>query len=201
MSPLLFIIALLPLTSILRKSNPGYKFASGEKINHLLLMDDLKLYGENEKALDSLAQTVRIFTSDIRMEFGIEKCATMIQKRGKVVRSGGTKLPDEKVIKSLQDNKGYKYLGILQVDKVKGQEMKGKITKEYKRRVRKVLETKLNGENMIKGINTWAVSLIRYSAAFLDWTKEEKQSIDQKTRKLGIARDCTQRIAGEGQHK
>ena len=62
--------------------------------------------------------------------------------------------------------------------------MKEKITKEYKRRVRKVLETKLNGENMIKGINTWAVSLIRYSAALLDWTKEEKQSIDRKTRKL-----------------
>ena len=131
-------------------------------------MDDLKLYGENEKALGSLVQTVRIFTSDIRMEFGIEKCATMIQKRGKVVRSEGIKLPDEKVIKSLQDNKGYKYLGILQVDRVRGQEMKDNITKEYKRRVRKVLETKLNGENMIKGINIWAVSLIRYSAAFLD---------------------------------
>ena len=64
-------------------------------------MDDLKLYGENEKALDSLVQTVRMFTSDIRMEFGIEKFATMIQKRGKVVRSEGIKLPDEKVIKSL----------------------------------------------------------------------------------------------------
>ena len=37
---------------------------------------------------------------------------------------------------------------------------------------------------MIKGINIWAVSLIRYSAAFLDWTKEEKQGIDRKTRKL-----------------
>ena len=73
LSPVLFIIALLPLTSILRKSKPGYKFTSGEKINYLLFMDDLKLYGENEKALDSLVQTVRIFTSDIRMEFGIEK--------------------------------------------------------------------------------------------------------------------------------
>ena len=103
---------------------------------------------------------------------------------GKVVRSEGIKLPGEKVIKSLQDNKGYKYLGILQVDKVKEQEMKENITKEYKRRVRKVLETKLNGENMIKGINTWALSLIRYSAAFFDWTKEEKQGVDRKTRKL-----------------
>ena len=35
-----------------------------------------------------------------------------------------------------------------------------------------------------KGINIWAVSLIRYSAAFLDWTKEEKQGVDRKTRKL-----------------
>ena len=136
LSPLLFIIALLSLTSILRKSKPGYKFASGEKINHLLFMDDLKLYGENEKALDSLVQTVRIFTSDIRMEFGTEKCATMIQKRGKVVRSEGIKLPNEKVIKSLQD-KGYKYLGILQVDKVKEQEMKENITKEYKKKSKK----------------------------------------------------------------
>ena len=113
-------------------------------------MDDLKLYGENEKALDSLVQTVRIFTNDIRIEFGIEKCATLIQKRGKVVRSEGIKLPDNKVIKALQDNKDYKYLGLLQVDKVKGQEMKEKITNEYKRRVRKVLETKLTGENTIK---------------------------------------------------
>ena len=184
LSPLLFVIALLPLTAILKKAKPGYKFASGEKINHLLFMDDLKLYGESEKALDSLVQTVRIFTSDIRMEFGIEKCATLIQKRGKVVRSDGFKLPDDKVINSLQDKDGYKYLGILQVDKVKGQEMKEKIAKEYKRRVRKVLETKLNGENMIKSINIWAVSLVRYSAAFLDWTKEEKQDIDRKTRKL-----------------
>ena len=37
---------------------------------------------------------------------------------------------------------------------------------------------------MLKGINIWAASLIRYSAAVLDWTKEEKQSIDRKTRKL-----------------
>ena len=36
LSPLLFIKALLPLTSILRKSKSGYKFASGQKINKLL---------------------------------------------------------------------------------------------------------------------------------------------------------------------
>ena len=79
-----------------------------------------------------LVQTARIFTSDIRMEFGIEKYATLTQKRGKR-RLEGMKLPYEKVIKSLKDNRDYKYLRILQVDKVKGEEMKENTTEEYKK--------------------------------------------------------------------
>ena len=34
------------------------------------------------------------------------------------------------------------------------------------------------------GVNTWAVSLLRYSAAFVSWRKSELQTIDRKTRKL-----------------
>ena len=34
---------------------------------------------------------------------------------------------------------------------------------EYLRRTRKLLETKLNKRNLIKGINTWVVTLVRYS--------------------------------------
>ena len=55
---------------------------------------------------------------------------------------------------------------------------------EYKRRVRKILETKLNGNNIIKGINTWAIALLRYSAAFLERTRLEKEKLDRDTRKL-----------------
>ena len=50
--------------------------------------------------------------------------------------------------------------------------------------MRKILETKLNAGNLIKGINTWAVSLLRYSAAFLDRTKFEMEQLDRQTRKL-----------------
>ena len=35
-------------------------------------MDDLKLYCQSEKGLDSLAQTVRVFSVDVGMEFGRE---------------------------------------------------------------------------------------------------------------------------------
>ena len=62
--------------------------------------------------------------------------------------------------------------------------MKNKIQKEYLRRTRKLLETKVNSRNLIKGINTWAVPLVRYSGPFLKWTRKELKQMDQSTRKL-----------------
>ena len=49
------------------------------------------------------------------MEFGIEKCATLVMEKGKIVKSVGIELSDGKVIKSLQE--GESYLGILEADK------------------------------------------------------------------------------------
>ena len=52
LSPLLFLVCLLPLTHILRDAEPEYHFASkGQKVNHLLFMDDLKLCASNGKSL------------------------------------------------------------------------------------------------------------------------------------------------------
>ena len=47
-------------------------------------MDDLKLYAKNEKGLESLVQTVWIFSDDIGMEFGIDKCAALVLKREEI---------------------------------------------------------------------------------------------------------------------
>ena len=62
--------------------------------------------------------------------------------------------------------------------------MKDTIRKEYLRRTRKLPETKLSSRNLTKGINTWAVPLVRYSGPFFKWTKEELKQMDQRTRKL-----------------
>ena len=87
-------------------------------------------------------------------------------EKGKIVKSVGIELPDGKVIKSLQEGESYKYLGILEADKFLDEKMKLNISKEYIR-LRKVLKSKLNGRNLVCGANTWAVSLIRYSAALV----------------------------------
>ena len=62
--------------------------------------------------------------------------------------------------------------------------MKEKIKKEYPRRTKKQLETKLYSRNIVKGINTWAVSLVRYLRTFLKWTREELKQMNQRIRKL-----------------
>ena len=62
--------------------------------------------------------------------------------------------------------------------------MKEKIKNKYLRRTRKLLEAKLYSRNLIKGINTLALSLERYLGPFLKWTREELKQIDQRTRKL-----------------
>ena len=60
-SPLLFVLALIPLTMVLRNVKAGYDLARGKGVvNHLLFMDDLKLCGKSERQVDSLVNTVRI---------------------------------------------------------------------------------------------------------------------------------------------
>ena len=159
----MFALALIPLSLILRKAKVAYEFSeSKEKINHLLFMDDLKLYSRSEKELDSLLQTVRVFSEDIGMEFGIEKCAMLVMEKGMFVKSVGTELPDGKVIKSSQEGESYKSLGILEADKFLEEKMKLNVSKDYIRRIRKILKSKLNGGNLVRRVNTWAVSLLRY---------------------------------------
>ncbi len=57
------------LNHILRKCTAGYKLSKlQEKNNHLMYMDDIKLFAKNEKELETLIQTVRIYSQNIGME-------------------------------------------------------------------------------------------------------------------------------------
>ena len=55
----------------------------------------------------------------------------------------------------LPDNETMKDLGVLEVCKIKMEKMKETVTKEYKRRLKLLLKSKLNGGNMIRSINGW----------------------------------------------
>ena len=46
------------------------------------------------------------------------------------------------------------------------------------------MKSKRNFVNLVRGVDTWAVFLLRYSAAFVSWKKSELQAIDKKIRKF-----------------
>ena len=94
-------------------------------------MDALKLYSRDEKGLESLVETIRVFSEDIGMEFGIDKCALLKMEKGKIVKSVGIELPNGKVINLLLEGESYKYLGILQAGRFLEEEMKLKVSKDF----------------------------------------------------------------------
>ena len=55
------------------------------------------LFGKTQDQIDSLIKTVHLFSSDIGMVFGIDKCGVVIMKRGKLVECNGVELPMEKL--------------------------------------------------------------------------------------------------------
>ena len=100
LSLLLFVLCMVPVSFVLKRSNAGYVWGwCGFKINHLLFLDDLKRFGKSYDQSDSLAQTVHTFGTDIGMEFGIKKCGMLVLKRGKIAKIEGIVLPDGQVMK------------------------------------------------------------------------------------------------------
>ena len=177
--------AMMALNLILRKCTAGYKLSRlQEKINLLMYMDAIKLFAKNENELENLIHAVRIYSHDIGMGFGIEKCAMLTMKSAKSHMTDRMELPNQDKIRTLGENETYKYLRILEADTIKQVEMKEKIQKEYLRRTRKLLEIKLSCRNLIKGINPWAVTLVIFPRPFLKWTTDELKQMNQRTRKL-----------------
>ena len=109
LSPLVSMICMIPLTQILRKVKSAYTLKNGEKLNHVLFMDDLKIFAKSKREVNGLISTVQILSDDIGMEFGIKKCGVLVLKRGKILSSEGVALPDVERNKETEKNR-YEYL-------------------------------------------------------------------------------------------
>ena len=64
------------------------------------------------------------------MLFGLDKCAVLILKEGKMVRTEGIELPHGKRMREVNLD-GYKYLGVLQLDSTMNRELKEKVKSEH----------------------------------------------------------------------
>ena len=109
LSPLLFTMSLNPLSQELQKTGYGYQLDEQTKIN-LFYLNDLKLYGTSDNQLSGLINTVKNVSDDIKMEFGLDRCAKASFKRGKKVAAEGIPLNDNRVMEDLDQPEIYMYL-------------------------------------------------------------------------------------------
>jgi hypothetical protein len=66
-------------------------------------------------------------------------------------------------IQELEQGKTYKYPGIEESEGMQHQQMKERMKKEYSRRLRITLKSKLNAKNKITAIGALAILVLRYS--------------------------------------
>jgi hypothetical protein len=62
--------------------------------------------------------------------------------------------------------------------------MKERLKKEYTKRLRMILKTKMNVTNEITAIGALAVQVLRYSFGIINWRIQGIRKIDRETRKM-----------------
>ncbi|XP_075971947.1 uncharacterized protein LOC142973811 [Anticarsia gemmatalis] len=209
LSPLWFCLALNPLSSILNSTAMGYPLKSAGNdqhtdiersvLNHLLYMDDIKLYARSENQLEELASLTEEFTNDVKMEFGIDKCKVNSIMAGHNYQHQYT-LDSGDIIDSLDEGDSYKYLGYIQSKLIHYKDTKQKLTQQFQHRLNTILKTQLYSRNTIKAINTFAIPILTYSFGVINWTKTDLRNLQRKINttmtkfRKNHPRSCLQRL-------
>jgi hypothetical protein len=146
-------------------------------------MDDIKLYASKKNRILSLLTIIENFSNDIGISFGIDKCKTQSICRGHYENLEYI-TQEEEIIKNLNKGEFDKYLGINQSNYIQHLIIKENLEKQFYLRIKSLLKSKLNGNNLIKAVNTDAVPLLTYSFGVIKWSKTNLQNINIKTRVL-----------------
>ena len=140
--------------------------------NHLLFIDDLKLFAENEEVLNMMMKETENFFYVVGLEMNKAKSAT------------NCKVCEDKAI-VMDIAEGYKYLGITEnrnseVTKETGE----RIQREILKRVEMICKSGLNGRNTVAAINEYALSLINYYVGVIPMEHADYKRIDDEVSKI-----------------
>ncbi|XP_044759165.1 uncharacterized protein LOC123316918 [Coccinella septempunctata] len=187
LSPIWFCLALNPLSIMLKNTKYGYVINKSRQIaiSHRLFMDDLKLYGANSDQLRRMLELVAAFSESIGMEMGVEKCAVLDVRRGRIENAEeAVVLMNNTEIPVLDEGVPYKYLGIKQALEIKTQEMKKSFREKLFTRIGLLLRAKLNSKSLFTAINIWAIPSMAYSFGVINWSATELRSLDREVRSI-----------------
>ena len=178
LSPLLFVLCMDPLSRKLNGLYPkvSVKTETGIHIsNHLLFIDDLKLFSSDQNVLVDMLAEVKTFFNTVGLEMNREKSATNCEAC-------------ENEAELLDGTKSYKYLGIIEnsASEVNNKQSIEKIKAEIIKRTERLCKTKLNAKNLFKAINEHAISVINYHIGVLKLEANDFFELDNAIRQVLI---------------
>ena len=105
-----------------------------------MYMEDIKLFDKSEKLIETIIQAVRICCQDIGVAFGKEKFTMLTMNSGKRHLTDRREWANQEKIRTLGEKETYKFLGIMEADPIKQEEMKEKKKKNKRKKKEKSQE-------------------------------------------------------------
>eukprot|EP00794_Sanderia_malayensis_P009458 gene9458-biopygen7807 len=182
LSPLLFCLAIAPLSAAIRRRCAAYTIRDNETISHLLYMDDLKVYLPTQKDLEKAIRVVERASRAIGMELGLRKCAIAHRNNRGQVEVHEEAESSYHGIPLLKEEDCYKYLGLQQLFRVNRSETGRRVLTKVNPTVQELLKTDLNSGNLTKALSCKIAGTMRYYIAAQVWTKGDMCTVDRQIR-------------------
>ena len=131
-----------------------------------------------------MLRTVHMFSTNVGLTFGLDKCANITVVWGEFKFSGDVVLPDRMNFMELSVGETCKYLGLFEAEGLDCSGSKEVILKAYLRRLSLIWKSYLIGPGKVRATNSICVLLLSYDFSLFPWTKMEIAEFDVKTRKL-----------------
>ena len=112
--------------------------------------------------------------------YGVSRCAEIIFKNGKMVKGEGLQVLKERM-KTMDpdENEIYKFLGIEQADGIRTKAVYERVKEEVAKRMKMIVKTELNDENLIKAINIKVIPVAAYVMNICKFNVSELKELNQ----------------------
>lgn len=165
LSPLLFCIAISPISYWLTKNITKYETSFGKiggysvKLGHLYYMDDLKVYTTSPQELDRALNGVESIGLTIGLKTNAKKCAAIHLNNRDPLATRGFMLDK---IPLIGEQNSYKYLGIAQNSRISQHEVLGKLKEVVCKQATAIWSSKLTFGQKVQNTNSQVMTKANY---------------------------------------
>ena len=172
LSPLLFTLSLEPLSRMLNKKCPQVEGNDELFRNHLIFVDDIKLFAISQNQLE-LACSVTA------------ECLKKMSLKVNQNKSSSNVISEDVFGDCLGEKEHYKYLGVYEdQSNFATEQNKRKVKKQILKRTEELCTSTLYAKNLMKGINEYAISSINYYVGLLNYDVKELEDLDKDIRRI-----------------